>query len=114
MLASIISYGLALGAVYALIGITYNVMFSASRVFSFTAGAAGMLGGVLGALFIDRMGMPVLAGFLLTLAAGAVLGILFETVISALTIFYTMLSAALLLPLLAGLYTKRVNARAAR
>ncbi len=80
MLASIISYGLALGAVYALIGITYNVMFSASRVFSFTAGAAGMLGGVLGALFIDRMGMPVLAGFLLVLAAGAVLGVVTEVV----------------------------------
>ena len=52
MFASIVSYGLTVGAVYALIGITYNVMFSASRVFSFTAGMLGMLGGVLGALFI--------------------------------------------------------------
>jgi len=43
---------------------------------------------------------------------GALLGILFETVISALTIFYTLLSAALLLPILAGLYTRRVGARA--
>ncbi len=50
MLESIVSYGLAVGAVYALIGITYNVMFTASRVFSFTAGMLGMLGGVLGAL----------------------------------------------------------------
>jgi branched-chain amino acid transport system permease protein len=80
MLVSIVSYGLALGAVYALIGITYNVMFAASRVFSFTAGTVGMLGGVLGALFIDRLGMPVLVGFLLTLGAGAVLGIVTEIV----------------------------------
>ena len=80
MLKSIISHGLALGAVYALIGITYNVMFSASRVFSFTAGTLGMLGGVLGALFIDRMGMPVIVGFLATLAAGALLGIVTEIV----------------------------------
>ena len=50
MLASIIASGLALGAVYALIGITYNVMFSASRVMSFTAGQLGMLGGVFGAM----------------------------------------------------------------
>src|SRR5215510_7713419 len=78
MLVSIVSYGLALGAVYALIGITYNVMFAASRVFSFTAGMAGMLGGVLGALFIDRLGMPVIVGFVATLAAGAVLGIVTE------------------------------------
>ena len=78
MLVSIVSYGLALGAVYALIGITYNVMFAASRVFSFTAGTVGMLGGVLGALFINRMGMPVALGFVVTLAAGAVLGIITE------------------------------------
>jgi SSS family solute:Na+ symporter len=46
-------------------------------------------------------------------ALGVVLAISFETVISALRIFYTMLTAALLLPLIAGLYTKRVTARAA-
>ena len=71
MFASIVSYGLAVGAVYALIGITYNVMFSASRVFSFTAGMLGMLGGVLGALFINQLGMNALLAFILVLAAGA-------------------------------------------
>jgi branched-chain amino acid transport system permease protein len=78
MFASIVSYGLAIGAVYALIGITYNVMFSASRVFSFTAGMLGMLGGVLGALFIANMGMPAVVGFVLVLACGAVLGLVTE------------------------------------
>src|SRR6185369_9680289 len=46
-------------------------------------------------------------------AAGALLAILLPTVITALTIFYTLLTAALLLPLVAGLYSKVVNARAA-
>jgi len=55
MVESIISTGLAIGCIYALIGITYNVMYSASRVFSFTAGTLGMLGGVLGSLFITMM-----------------------------------------------------------
>jgi branched-chain amino acid transport system permease protein len=80
VLASIVSYGLAVGAVYALIGITYNVMFAASRAFSFTAGMLGMLGGVLGALFIGRLGMPVIVGLLLVLACGAVLGLITEIV----------------------------------
>lgn len=80
MVESIVSTGLAIGCVYALIGITYNVMFSASRVFSFTAGTLGMLGGVLGALFIAQMGLPLIAGFLLVLAAGAVFGIITEIV----------------------------------
>ncbi len=47
MLASILASGLAVGAIYALIGIAYNTMFSTSRVMSFTAGQLGMLGGVL-------------------------------------------------------------------
>jgi branched-chain amino acid transport system permease protein len=78
MFSSIVSYGLAVGAVYALIGITYNVMFSASRVFSFTAGMLGMLGGVLGALFISKWGMNAVLGFVLVLGCGAVLGLVTE------------------------------------
>jgi len=80
MVASIVSTGLAIGCIYALIGITYNVMYSASRVFSFTAGTLGMLGGVLGSLFISRMGMPTFAGFLLALAGGALFGLVTEIV----------------------------------
>ncbi len=80
MLASIIASGLALGAVYALIGITYNVMFAASRVMSFTAGQLGMLGGVFGALFVGRLGVPGPIGLVLTLAACAGVGVLTEIV----------------------------------
>ncbi len=69
-----------MGAVYALIGITYNVMFSASRVMSFTAGQLGMLGGVFGALFIARLGIPAILGLALTLAACAAVGVLTEIV----------------------------------
>ena len=65
MLGSILASGLAVGAVYALIGVTYNTMFSTSRVMSFTAGQLGMLGGVFGSLFILRLGVPAIAGFVL-------------------------------------------------
>src|ERR1044072_3776269 len=78
MLQSIVLSGLAIGSIYALIGITYNVMFSASRVFSFTAGTLGMVGGILGSLFILRMGLPVWGGFLLAIAGGALLGVITE------------------------------------
>ena len=79
MVQSIVSSGVAIGCIYALIGITYNVMFSASRVFSFTAGTLGMLGGVLGSLFIIGMGLPV-ASASLALAGGALFGIVTEIV----------------------------------
>jgi branched-chain amino acid transport system permease protein len=80
VLFSILSTGLAVGAIYALIAVTYNVMFSASRVMSFTAGQVGMLGGVFGALFILRLHLPIVAGFPLTLLACAGVGVLTEIV----------------------------------
>lgn len=80
MLASIIASGLAAGAIYALVGVTYNTMFSTSRVMSFTAGQLAMLGGVFGSLFTLKMGLPLIAGFLLTLICCAIIGIVTEFV----------------------------------
>lgn len=80
MLASIIASGLAAGAIYALVGITYNTMFSTSRVMSFTAGQLAMLGGVFGSLFMLKLGMPTLVGFALTLVCCAIIGVITEFV----------------------------------
>src|SRR6201985_1880821 len=80
MLASILASGLAAGAIYALVGVTYNTMFSTSRVMSFTAGQLAMLGGVFGAWFTLRLGMPIVVGFLLTLVGCALIGIVTEFV----------------------------------
>ncbi len=46
-------------------------------------------------------------------ALAALLAVVLETVYSALTIFYTLLTAALMLPLVVGLYSKKVQANAA-
>ena len=47
---------------------------------SFTAGQTGMLGGVLGSLFILRLGLPPLLGFLATLTVCAAIGVLTEII----------------------------------
>ncbi len=80
MVQSIVLSGVAIGSIYALIAVAYNVMFSASRVFSFTAGTLGMVGGVLGSIFIVRMGLPTWVGFLAALVGGALLGVVTEIV----------------------------------
>src|ERR1039458_3177455 len=72
MLASILASGLAAGAIYALVGVTYNTMFSTSRVMSFTAGQLAMLGGVFGSMFTLKLGMPIIGGLLLTLLGCAI------------------------------------------
>jgi branched-chain amino acid transport system permease protein len=80
MLASILLSGLAVGAIYALIGVTYNTMFMTSRVMSFTAGQLGMVGGVLGSLFALRLGLPVPLALLATLICAALIGVVTEFV----------------------------------
>jgi branched-chain amino acid transport system permease protein len=80
MLASILLSGLAVGAIYALIGVTYNTMFMTSRVMSFTAGQLGMVGGVLGSLFALRLGLPVPLALLATLLCAALIGVFTEFV----------------------------------
>lgn len=80
MLGSIIASGLAMGAIYALIGITYNTMFATSRVMSFTAGQLGMLGGVLGSMFLLKVGLPPVLAFLATLLCCAAVGVLTELI----------------------------------
>ncbi len=62
----------------------------------------------------DRQLMRVVRGIAIACGLlGALLGALLPDVISALTIFYTLLSAALFLPLLSGLYLKAVSAEGA-
>jgi branched-chain amino acid transport system permease protein len=80
MLASILLSGLAVGAIYALIGVTYNTMFMTSRVMSFTAGQLGMVGGVLGSLFALRLGLPVPLALAATLVCAALIGVVTEVI----------------------------------
>jgi branched-chain amino acid transport system permease protein len=59
MVATILVAGLATGAIYAMIGLSYNIMYSTSKVMSFTAGQLGMLGAVFGAWFLGVLGWPL-------------------------------------------------------
>jgi len=61
----------------------------------------------------ERLMRVVKASAIACGVAGAALGSFLPTVISALKIFYTLLAAALTLPLIAGLYARSVKARSA-
>jgi len=81
MIEAILASGLAIGAVYALVAITYNVMYATSRVLSFTSGQLAMLGGVFGALFIDTLHFPLILGFVATLLACMAVGVVTEVIV---------------------------------
>ena len=79
MLTLLVS-GLAIGAVYAATALSYNVMFSTSRVLSVTTGHLAMLGGVAGAWLISGLGWHPLAGLVGAMAAGALFGWLTDAI----------------------------------
>jgi len=74
MLTAILVTGLAMGAIYAMIGLAYNIMYSTSKVMSFTAGQLGMLGAVLGAWFVGVLEWPLWLGFPAAMAGGVLFG----------------------------------------
>ncbi len=76
----VIISGLALGAIYASVALVYNLTFATSGVLSITSGFTFMIGGVLGAYFIDVAGLHPALALLATLAAGALLGLAVEFV----------------------------------
>lgn len=76
MFLSILIAGVAVGSVYAMIGICYNVMYSTSKVLSFTSGQLGMLGAVFGAWLIGDLQWPIWIGF----PAAMLVGIAFSMI----------------------------------
>jgi branched-chain amino acid transport system permease protein len=79
MLPVIVS-GLAIGALYAVTALMYNLMYSTSKVLSVTTGHICMLGGVFGAWFIGRLGWPAPLGLIGAVGVGVLFGLLTEAV----------------------------------
>ena len=72
--------GLATGALYAIVAMVFNIMYSTSKVLSLTTGHMAMLGGVFGAWMITGLGLPWWLALPLTLLSGALFGWLTETI----------------------------------
>ncbi len=73
MLLVLIS-GLALGALYGMTAIVYNVTYSTAKVLSFGTGHFAMVGGIIGAFLILGLHWPIWAGLLGCLLVGALFG----------------------------------------
>src|SRR5260370_11209275 len=72
--------GLSLGSIYSSVALVYNLMYSTTRVLSITAGFNFMIGGVLGAYFLDVVGLHPIVGLIATLLSGGLLGLITEVV----------------------------------
>lgn len=72
--------GLALGALYGMTAIIYNITFSTAKVLSFGTGHYAMLGGVLGAWLMLRWDLPLEVALPAIIVLGALAGLITELV----------------------------------
>jgi len=81
MIVSLIVAGLALGSIYALLGLSLVLVNKATDAVNFAQGEIGMIGAFVGMSALLATGLPLPLIFLLGMAGGAVLGLVIERVI---------------------------------
>jgi branched-chain amino acid transport system permease protein len=70
--------GLSTGAIYALIGIGFSIIYNATGIINFAQGEFVMLGGMFTLLFLETLKLPLWAAIPCAVAASTVAGMLFE------------------------------------
>jgi branched-chain amino acid transport system permease protein len=72
--------GLSLGGIYALVALGFYIMWEATRAANFTHGDIYMLGAVLTVVLVE-LGLPLLVGAAIAIAASALAGALIERIL---------------------------------
>ncbi|WP_136525354.1 branched-chain amino acid ABC transporter permease [Geomonas ferrireducens] len=70
--------GLATGSIYALIGLSFAIIFNSTGIINFAQGEFVMLGGVLTIFSLNVLQLPLAAAIVAAVAVTTVIGILFE------------------------------------
>ncbi|MBJ6800785.1 branched-chain amino acid ABC transporter permease [Geomonas propionica] len=70
--------GLATGSIYALIGLSFAIIFNSTGIINFAQGEFVMLGGVLTIFSLNVLHLPLIAAILAAVAVTTVIGIVFE------------------------------------
>jgi branched-chain amino acid transport system permease protein len=70
--------GLSTGAIYALIGIGFSIIFNATGIINFAQGEFVMLGGMLTLFFLEVLKLPLWTAIPCAVAVSALAGLLFE------------------------------------
>ena len=77
-LAQYLLSGLATGAIYALIGLGFAIIYNSTGISNFAQGEFVMLGGMFGVYFYEIVKFPLAAALLLAVVCAATAGVLFE------------------------------------
>ena len=80
MIAQLLFSGIALGAMYSLVALGYNITYATSQTVNFSQGQSVMVGAVVAYALYVGLGWPFWAALLVTLVALAALGVVVERI----------------------------------
>jgi branched-chain amino acid transport system permease protein len=73
--------GIALGSIYAMVGLGFNIIYNSTGIINFAQGEFVMLGGLVMVWLSVTLGLPMPLAFIITIAAVMAAGALFEILI---------------------------------
>lgn len=79
-ITQLIVSGISVGAIYAIVGLGFMIVYTVTRVVNFTQGEFVMLGGMLTAL-LSQSGVPLPAAIILAILTTVVVGLLIHTAV---------------------------------
>jgi branched-chain amino acid transport system permease protein len=80
-LPQFLTNGLAMGCIYALVAMGFNIIYSSTGVINFAQGEFAMFGALLAYTFSDKFHVPILLAALLAIIGTALIGALMERLI---------------------------------
>lgn len=72
--------GLMVGAIYAMVAIGFNIIYTVSEIINFAQGEFVVLGGLVMVSLHEAIGLPLLPAFIVTIAAVTLIGMVLERV----------------------------------
>jgi branched-chain amino acid transport system permease protein len=76
----VVTHGLVAGSLYALVAVSFNILYRPTNVFNFAQGELVMLGAMLFASATSLAGLPWLVALVITLVAVGMLGLVEERI----------------------------------
>lgn len=73
--------GISTGAIYALIGIGFAIIYNSTEIINFAQGELVMLGGMLTVFFLDTLDIPLPLVILLAVLSSTAVGVVFERLV---------------------------------
>lgn len=77
---NVIAHGIVAGSLYALVAVSFNILYRPTNVFNFAQGELVMLGAMIFASVVSLAGAPWFVGFAATLVAVGLVGLLEERI----------------------------------